>query len=465
MKPSAFISASPLPMPAMVQPSPTDTTTQSGSRLATLLRDLEAGGLLPLHQRRVDGGVAVVPAVTLAGALAELPRFVVAAAALAPRGRRTPATARASAGRELRNEDHARQAYAGGGARQRGGRVAGRGARHHLRAAQQRPSHADGAGAILERRGRVAPLVLDQQPPHAGPLREPRRVEDRRPARLDGRPPRAGGQRQQLLVAPGGERARAQRPRCHCAPGPHQVELDLQDAFGPAGAAGDRRDRAPDASRSARRRSPRAKRPGKVIRPAFAARAGDGRSRARAPAAPPTTSGSSWARSSATVFPCCSTQVKYFWLCQRRRTAGVLLEQQAAPPRAEDPDPALRLLEVHRPLLRIEPLQHGRVAVETVGGDRDHRLARAEAVVRRRADRRQHVADAADPEHVDPRAGLLRRTPPASRAAVPSWSSCRPRRHSRSSTQTRRSVAHTLWIQVTCLSPMPSMRWAPKPTS
>src|SRR5207247_10289950 len=33
--------------------------------------------------------------------------------------------------------------------------------------------------------------------------------------------------------------------------------------------------------------------------------------------------GSSWARSSATVLPCCSTQVKYFWLCQRRRTAAV----------------------------------------------------------------------------------------------------------------------------------------------
>ncbi len=27
-----------------------------------------------------------------------------------------------------------------------------------------------------------------------------------------------------------------------------------------------------------------------------------------------------------------------------------------------------------------------------------------------------------------------------------------------------RSMAHTLWIQVTCLSPMPSMRWPPKPT-
>ncbi len=66
-------------MPAKVQPSPTDTATQSGTLVAALLRDLQAAGLLPLDERRVDGGVAVVPAVPVAGPLAQLPGLVVAA--------------------------------------------------------------------------------------------------------------------------------------------------------------------------------------------------------------------------------------------------------------------------------------------------------------------------------------------------------------------------------------------------
>src|SRR5262245_4182130 len=75
---------------------------------------------------------------------------------------------------------------------------------------------------------------------------------------------------------------------------------------------------------------------------------------------------------------------------------------------AEDGEPPPGLVAVHGALLAVQALQHGRVAVEAVGGHRDHGLLRAQAVVARGLDGGQHVAHAADAEGVDPARGQLR---------------------------------------------------------
>ncbi len=285
----------------------------------------------------------------------------------------------------------------GRGAGQGRRRVAGRGAGHDLRPAREGAGDPHRARPVLEGRGRVPPLVLDEEPPHAGPLRQPGRVEDRRPAGLEGGTPRPGCDRQELLVAPGVAWARPQPPRRQGAPCPREVELDLQDALGPAGRArpveparvpppAPHADEAAHAAGEAHARRSRMRRSMSCARSWWATHH----------------AGSSWARSSSTVFPCCSTQVKYFWLCQRRRTSGRALDQPAGAPRAEDLQAPLRLLGVHRALLAVEALQHGRVAVEAVGGHGHHRLPGAEAEVGGRPDRGEDVADAAGAEDVSP---------------------------------------------------------------
>ena len=59
----------------------------------------------------------------------------------------------------------------------------------------------------------LLPSSLTRSCAHAGPRREPGRVEDGRPAGLEGGRRAPGGHRQQLLVAPGIPRPRPQRPR------------------------------------------------------------------------------------------------------------------------------------------------------------------------------------------------------------------------------------------------------------
>ena len=202
---------------------------------ARLLADLEAAGLLALDQRGVHGRVPVVPAVAFAGALAQLPRLVVARAHADHARAEHQELRDLRLGRRFGHEDHRGQADARRRSGQRGRRVAGRGAGHHARLLGQRARHADHARAVLEGRGRVPSLVLQAKLLHAGPFREPRRVHDRRPADRERRTPGLLGHREQLAVAPDVVWARRHRAGMKRAPGTLQVEQHVQHPFGTAG--------------------------------------------------------------------------------------------------------------------------------------------------------------------------------------------------------------------------------------
>ena len=158
MKPSACISCKSLPDPgqrAAVSHRDRHPVRDFGPHL---LADLEAAGLLALDQRRVHGRVAVVPAVPLASALAQLPGLVVGAAHADDARAEHEELRHLGLRRELGHEDHRAQAESGGGAGQRGGGVAGGRAGDDARAAGRGPRHPDRARAVLERGGGIAAL-------------------------------------------------------------------------------------------------------------------------------------------------------------------------------------------------------------------------------------------------------------------------------------------------------------------
>ena len=174
MMPKRFISTKPFQMPAMVQPSPTATETQSGMRPASCSAASSPEVFLPSIRYGIDGAVAVVPAERLRRLLAQVVGLVVAALD-EQHVRLEDAQLRDLAlGRVRGDEDVGREAEVGREAGQRRRRVARRRAADGVEAELDRLGRADGARAILEAARRQAAVVLDEQVLDA-PARAPAR--------------------------------------------------------------------------------------------------------------------------------------------------------------------------------------------------------------------------------------------------------------------------------------------------
>ncbi len=132
-------------------------------RLAKLVDHLERRRLLALDPHRVDA----VHDLHLAGLtqLADDPQRIVEVALDRNRRRAVHQRLRQFAQRDIavRQQHDALDPGAGRVGRRRGGRVAGARANDHLRTPFHRLGHRHGHAAVLERSGRVQPLVLQVQ--------------------------------------------------------------------------------------------------------------------------------------------------------------------------------------------------------------------------------------------------------------------------------------------------------------
>ena len=176
-----------------------DRDRERAGRLAELLDDLEGGGLLAFDPVRVDR-VDELDRVLL-GELADDRQGVVEVALQGDDAGAVHQRLGELADRDLALRDDHRAAHAGargvGGGAGRG--VAGRGADHRLRPAPLRPRDGDRHPPVLEAAGRVRPLELEVGA-GADPLREPRRLDQRRRALLEADDRVAGLERQPVPV-------------------------------------------------------------------------------------------------------------------------------------------------------------------------------------------------------------------------------------------------------------------------
>ncbi len=205
-----------------------------GQPPAQLLGDLEADRLGALGVVRADVHVHERPVLALVGQLGGQLVDVVVAALDGDQGaavdRRAEDLLRLQVGRD---QDHRADPGPGRGRGHRVGQVAGRGAGQDLEAELQGGGQRDGHDPVLERVGRVGPLVLDPQRAHArarGPAG--------RPGPAGSSPARCWARRRRPAARAAGWRSArccAARPRC------------------PRGSAGAGR-RRPPAGRSTRRR-------------------------------------------------------------------------------------------------------------------------------------------------------------------------------------------------------------------
>ena len=167
-----------------------------------LLADFEAHGLLAFHQVRIDAGIAVVPAPPLAGLLAQLESLLVAAAHAKNRRAENQQLRDLRLRRAFRHEDDAAQPHGGRHARARRCRIPGAGAGDDLAALFPGLDHAHGAGAVLQRAGGIAAIVLQKESAHAEVAGQGRGRGQRRPPHRESRQCGIRADGQQLAVSP-----------------------------------------------------------------------------------------------------------------------------------------------------------------------------------------------------------------------------------------------------------------------